>query len=159
MTPDRTTIKAAITNLVTSLRTNLVADPPTDSKPFREVQPGDGDAESFVRPFLLVRLIAAEPVGMVDDDKVLEVSMKFRIVTDVIASDPHDAILDKVGAVDDYLDSLIDTGVLDGAEGFDHRRWSFEYPLAAAGARLAAAEASQTFIVKVERQQNREPAS
>ena len=158
MPPDRTTIKAAITNLVTMLRTHLVADPPTDSKPFREVQPANAEVESFVRPLLAVRLIKAEPIGMVNDEKVMEVTSKFRIVADVIASDPHDAILDKVGAVDDYLDSLIDTGVLEGAEGFDHRSWRFEYPRAAAGARLVSAEASQLFIVKVERQQNREPA-
>lgn len=144
---------------MTLLRTNLTADPPTDSKPFREVQAANAEVESFVRPFLAVYLIKAEPIGMVNDDKVIEVTSKFRIVADVIASDPHDAILDKVGAVDDYLDSLIDTGVLEGAEGFDHRSWSFEYPRAAAGARLATAEASHMFIVKVQRQQNREPAS
>ncbi len=86
---------------------------------------------------------------------MIEVAMSLRIVTDVSAEDPHAAILDKIGAVEDYLDGLIDTGVLEGAEGFDDRVWKFEYPKSTSGARVAMASAEQTFIVKVERQQNR----
>ncbi len=159
MTPDRTTIKAAIDELVTKLRTNLVADPPTAAKPLRQVDVADARIAGWARPFLTVRLSTVEPVGTIDDDKVFEVNGSIRVVTDVIEADPHAAILDKVGAVEDYLDSLIDTGVIDGAGGFDERRWTFRYPCAAAGARLASAEASFTFVVTVERQKNREPAA
>ena len=80
-----------------------------------------------------------------------------RVVTDVVVADPLSAVLDKVTAIEDYLDDIIDTGVIEGAEGFDDRVWSFEYP--SAGARMAVATATQTFIVKVERGNNRVPAT
>ena len=157
-TPDRTTIKAAIEELTTKLRANLVADPPTAAKPFRRVEVATGGIEEYPHPFLTLMLARTRTVGVIEDDKLLEVSMTLRMVTDVAASDPHEAILDKIGAIEDYLDSILDTGVIEGAEGFDDREWTFDYPRATAGVRVASAAAVQTFVVKVERQHNREPA-
>ena len=82
--------------------------------------------------------------------------MALRLVTDVSSVDPHDTVLDQVGALEDYLDSIIDTGVIEGAEGFDDRVWNIDYSRSSAGVRLTVAEALQTFVVKVERGQNRE---
>ena len=158
-TADRTTIKAAIDELVNKLRTNLAANPPTVTKPFRRVEVGDAGTAEYPRPFLTVRLVRARPIGMVDDDKVLEIAAGLRMVTDVSASDPHGAILDKIGALDDYLDTLRDSGVIAGAEGFDDRTWTFDYPRTTSGSRVAAAEATQTFVVKVQRAYNRVPAA
>jgi len=158
-TPDRTTIKAAILELTDKLRTNLVADPPTATKPFRRIEVGEAGVDSYPRPFLSLRLSKVGPIATTDNDKAFEVAMLLTVVTDASAADPHSEILDKVGAVEDYLDSIIDTGVIEGAEGFDDRVWTFDYPRATAGARVAAATASQTSVVKVEREYNREPAS
>lgn len=158
-TPDRTTIRAAIEELTDKLRTNLVAEPPTASKPFRRVEVGPAGFEEYARPFLTLHLNRTRPVSVTQNDKLIEATMTLRLVTDVSASDPHAAILDKLGALDDYLDSLIDTGVLEGAEGFDDRTWTLEYPRTTAGVRVATASATQTFVVKVEREQNRVPAS
>ncbi len=157
-TADRTTIKAAIEELTTKLRTNLVADPPTATKPFRRVEIADTGVEEYPRPFLTLLLSRTRPVGVVDNDRLAEVTMTLRVVTDVAASDPHAAMLDTIGTVEDYFDSILDTGVIEGAEGFDDRAWTFEYPHATAGTRVASATATQTFVVKVERGQNREPA-
>ena len=157
-TADRTTIKAAIEELTTKLRTNLVADPPTATKPFRRVEIADTGVEEYPRPFLTLLLTRTRPVGVADNDRLVEVTMTLRVVTDVAASDPHAAMLDTIGAVEDYFDSILDAGVIEGAEGFDDRAWTFEYPRATAGARVASATATQTFVVKVERGQNREPA-
>ena len=157
-TADRTIIKAAIEELTTKLRTNLVADPPTATKPFRRVEIADTGVEEYPRPFLTLLLSRTRPVGVVDNDRLVEVTMTLRVVTDVAASDPHAAMLDTIGAVEDYFDSILDAGVIEGAEGFDDRAWTFEYPRATAGARVASATATQTFVVKVERGQNREPA-
>lgn len=158
-TPDRTTIKAAIDALATMLRTNLVAQPPTGTKPFRQVAVGRAGLEEHPRAFLAVRLTHTQPVGVTEDDKIIKATVSMVIVTDVSGADPHGAILDKIGAVDDYLDSIADTGVIDGAEGFDDREWVFDYPKTTAGARVATATATLTFLAKVERQQNRVPAS
>jgi len=158
-TADRTTIKAAIDELVNKLRTNLAAIPPTATKPFVRVEVGDLGTEEYPRPFLTVHLARARPIGVVDDDKVMEISMARRIATDVSTSDPHGAILDKVGALDDYLDTLRDSGVIAGAEGFDDRVWTFDYPKGTAGSRVATAEATQTFVVKVQRTFNRVTAA
>ncbi len=158
-TPDRTTIKAAIEDLTGKLRSNLVADPPTMAKPFRHVAVSDANAAQFPRPFLTLLLTRTHPIGVTDGDKLIEVTMTLRVVTDVTATDPHEAILDKIGAVEDYFDSVLDAGVIEGAEGFDDREWVFSYPRATSGSRMASTEATQTFVVKVERQQNREPAS
>ncbi len=158
-TADRTTIKAAIDELVNKLRTNLTAIPPTSAKPFRRVEVGDTGTQEYPRPFLTVRLVRTRPIGMVDGDKVMEVSTALRLVTDVSASDPHGAMLDKIGALDDYLDSVRTNGVIAGAEGFDDRVWTFDYPKATAGSRVATAEATQTFVVKVQRTFNRVPAA
>ncbi len=157
-TSDRTTIKAAIDALVTTLRTNLVADPPTDAMPFRRVEVAASGVDEYPRPFLTLLLSRTRPIGVTDNDKLVEVTMTLRLVTDVSASDPHAAMLDKIGAVDDHLDSLIDTGILEGAEGFDDREWTLTYPRSTAGVRVASATAAQSFVVKVERQQNRIPA-
>ncbi len=158
-TPDRTTIKAAIEELTTKLRTNLVADPLTSAKPFRRVEVGGAGVEEYPRPFLTLLLARARPIGISENDKLTEVTMTLRLVTDVAAADPHTAMLDKIGALEDYLDSVVDTGVIGGAEGFDDRVWTFDYPRTTAGARVAAASATQTFVVKVERERNREPAA
>jgi len=158
-TADRTTIKAAIDELVNKLRTNLASIPPTATKPFRRVEVGDAGTQEYPRPFLTVRLVRTRPIGMVDDDKVMEVTTALRMMTDVSASDPHGAMLDKIGALDDYLDSIRNSGVIAGAEGFDDRVWTFDYPRTTSGSRVASAEATQTFVVKVQRTFNRLPAS
>ena len=158
-TPDRTTIKAAVQELTSKLRDGLVADPPTAAKPFRRVAVGVGGTEDYPRPFLTLHLVRARPIGVMADDKLMEVTVRFGMVTDVLASEPFDALLDKVGAVDDYLDSIVDTGVIDGAEGFDDRSWTFDESRATAGARVATASATQSFVVAVERSWNRIPAS
>lgn len=158
-TPGRTTIKAAVDEFVDKLRTNLTADPPTTTKPFWRVSVGQGGESDFARPFLSFRLTSAKAVGVIDGDKIMECSATLKVVTDVIADDPFGAMLDKIGALEDYLDSIVDTGVIDGADGFDRRVWTFDQPRATSGARLASASATQTFVVKVQRNQNRVPAA
>lgn len=157
-TADRTTVKAAIVELTTKLRTNLIADPPTASKPFRRVEISSGGGDEYARPFLTLQLARIRPIAVADNDRLLAVAMSLRMVTDVSASDPHAAILDAIGAVEDYFDGIVDSGVIDGAEGFDDREWIIDYPTATAGARMAVATARETFIVKIERGNNREPA-
>lgn len=157
-TPGRTTIEAVLDELVLKLRTNLAATPPTATKPFRRVEVGVTGFEEYPRPFLAVVPVRARAVGVVQNDKLIEVGMTFRAVVDVTDADTHGVLLRSIGAVEDYLDAIVDTGVLDGAEGFDDRVWTFEFPKNSAGARVAAAVATQAFIVKVQRGQNRVPA-
>lgn len=158
-TPDRTAVKKVIQELVIALRTNLVADPLTATKPFRRVDEGPPTPSQLPRPFLSVWLTKSEPTALTEGDKILRVTAKLKLVTDVLDDDPHDTILDKIGAVDDYFDSLITgaTGVTDGADGFEDRTWTFDYPAGSTGGRMAAAECELTFIVKVERGFNRVP--
>lgn len=158
-TSDRTTIKAAAAELIAKLRANLVADPPTATAPFRSVAAGQVGPGAFARPFLAVALQRARPLTVVDNDRLFEVSLAFTVFVDVTDADPHPALLDAIGATEDYLDSIIDSGVIEGAEGFDDRTWTFAYPKTTSGTRLISASATGTFIVKVERQQNREPAA
>ena len=96
-TADRTTIKAAVDEFVSKLRTNLVADPPTSAKPFRFAEVGATGVEEYPRPFLSVLIASARPLGVVNDDKIMEVTATIRLVVDVTQADPHDAILDAVG--------------------------------------------------------------
>lgn len=157
-TADRTTIRAAVDELVNKLRTNLAASPPTVTKPFWSVAVGEARAESLPRPSLTIQLEKARVVGVSDDDRVFEITVLMHILTDVSATDPHAAMLDRIGAVEDYLDSLRDVGVVAGAEGLEDRTWEFTYPRATAGARTIAADAAQTFVVKVQRAFNRAAA-
>ena len=158
-TPDRTTIKTAIEELTSKLRANLVADPPTATKPFRRVAVGGRGFEEYPRPFLTLLLTRTKPVGTAQDAKLIQVAMTLHIVTDTAEADPHGPLLDTVGALDDYFDSIRDPGVVEGAEGFDDREWAFDSPKSTAGSRAAAATAIQSFVVKVEREHNRAPAS
>lgn len=153
--PDRTTVKATIAELIGRLRANLVGETPT--APLRRVE--IGSSGEYPRPFLTVGLARTRPISATDDDKLVEVTVTLRLATDVTEVDPHGSLLDKVAAVDDYLDSVRDTGVIEGAEGFDDRVWTFDYPRTTAGARMAWATATQSFVAKVEREQNREPSS
>lgn len=157
-TSDRTTIKAAVEELVTRLRTNLVADPLTASKPFRRVEAGVGDSEHYARPFLTVRAVRARVASAVDDDKVIELTIELRIVADIVGVDPLTAVYDQMGAIEDYLDSIREGGVIDGAAGFDDRVWALETSKASSGARVSTATAQQTLMVKVQRGFNRTPA-
>jgi hypothetical protein len=157
MPADRTTLRATVDELLELLRDGLIADPPTATKPFRHVIVGSADGSERARPFLTVSLVRARAIATTDGDKLIEASATIRAVTDVRESDAHGPLLDCVAAVDDFLDSLIDTGVIDGAEGFDDRVWSFDQPQPTAGPQLALATASWTFVVKVARGQNRVP--
>ncbi len=158
-TADRTTVKAAIDTFVSLLETNLVANPPTKTKPFRSIVVGDSGAEAFPRPFLAIQLSRARVIGAMDNDKLIEVNMTLRSYVDAIQADAHAAMLDAVGAVDDYLDSLIDTGILEGATGFDDRDWTFENAKTSSGSRVVSVTGKQTFVVTVQRLQNRVPAA
>lgn len=158
-TPDRTTIRAAFEALTNQLRTNLVADPPTETKPFLSVQAGPTAPTAFTRPFLAAFLTRTRPIGATQGDKIVSVTTTLRIVADVLDDDPHTVLLDKIGAVDDFLDGVADTAIIEGTEGFDDRTWTFDFPSVTTGARMATASAEQSFVVKVERQQNRIPAS
>ena len=84
--------------------------------------------------------------------------MTLLLVTDVSGANSHAALLDKIGAVDDYFDGIVDAGVIEGVEGFDGRAWALEFPRRPAGSRVASATAVDTFVVKVEREHNRVPA-
>ena len=158
VTPDRTTIKAAFQCLVELLRDNLTAEPPTAGKPFRRVEEGPAGVIEYPRPFLSVWLTKVEPLGTIDNDKVLQVEVALRALTDVAGDDPQAALLDALAALEDHLDSILDTGVLEGAEGFDDCAWTFEYPAATSGVRVGVARGSLSFVVKVEREHNRVPA-
>lgn len=158
-TSDRTTVKAALQALMSDLRSNLKADPPTSSRPFRRIEEGEADFGEYVRPFMTVSVLATEPAGTTEGDKVVRVSLGMRLVTDVVSDNPHDAILNAVGAVEDYFDDLLtdEDGIIEGAEGFDDRSWTLGYPPGSSGARAAEASCRQSFMVKVERGYNRNP--
>lgn len=154
MSDTRNTIKAAMDRLRSRFESKLVADPPTSSKPFRKVIEGDADSAAFARPFVTIRASKAQPVGVTEDDKLIEVTIKSRIVTDVMDGTPNDAMFDQAAAVDDYFDSIIEDGLLEGVDGLDHRTWVFGYPEVKAGARVASAECTQSFVVRVAREAN-----
>ena len=159
-TTDRTTLKAVMQGLMSALRTNLQADPPTAAKPFRRIEEGQGTSSEYVRPFMTVRLVKTEPVSTTEGDKILQATLAMRLVTDVVSDDPHDAILDAVGAIEDYFDSLFTggNGIVEGADGFDDRTWTLTYPAGSTGVQTAEAACEQTFVVKVERDHNRVPS-
>ncbi len=157
-TPDRTTIAAALEALTNRLRDELVAEPPTDTSPFRRVEAGSFGADAFARPFLSLALTHTRTISAVDHDKAIEVGVMLRSVVDVSESDPHTTLLGIIGAVDDFFDGAGDTMVIEGAAGFDDRGWKIDYPRASAGSRVAVASAEMTFVVTVERSFNRVPA-
>jgi len=158
-TPDRTTIRAALDAYVLALRNNLTVEPPTASKPFRRIAVGEAKLSEHPRPYLMVWLSKTRVVSAVSDDKLIELTLNLKAVTDATQNDSHGALLDAIGALDDYLDSLRDTGIIEGAEGFDLRSWMFEFPAQQAGARTCSASATDVVVVKVEREHNRLPAS
>lgn len=159
MTADRTTIKATVDELLIQLRANLVADPPTAAKPFRRIAVGDFGVGEFPRPFLSLELVRARAIGVADGDKLMEISITLQIVCDILAADAHGELLDRTSAVDDCFDNLFGSGLLEGADGFDDRVWTFAHPTTSSGARLSTATAAQTCIIRVERSQNRIPAA
>ncbi|MFQ5489441.1 MAG: hypothetical protein ACE5GE_01860 [Phycisphaerae bacterium] len=156
-TQDRTTIKTAMKSLMAGLRAGLVADPPTLAKPFRKIEEGEAGPNEYVRPFMTVRLTKTEPLNTTEGDKIVQATLAMRLVTDVVSDDPHDAILDAVGAVEDYFDNLqiTEQAVVEGADGLDDRQWTLTYPVGSSGTRIAQAGCEQTFVVKVQRAQNR----
>ena len=158
-TTDRTTIKATVSELVDKLRANLVAEPPTSVAPFRSICVGAAEGTEYTRPFLSLALKRVRPISVSDNDRLFEATLTMSLFVDATESDVHPEMLDAIGALEDYLDSIIDTGVIEGAEGFDDRVWTFDYPKSTSGARLALVSATQTFVVKVERDNNREPAA
>lgn len=159
MSLDHTTLRETIDELLMKLRAELVADPPTSAAPFRRIAVGETSVTEYPRPFLAVELVRARSIGTTDGDKLTEVTASLRIVTDVLAADAHGELLDRVAAVDDFFDGLLEEGLIDGASGFDDRVWTFAEPKLTAGARVATATATETFVVRVERGQNRLPSA
>ncbi len=158
-TSDRTTVKATVQALLAEMRAGLVADPPDGEAPFRGIEEGFARYDEYVRPFMTVRILETTAVTAVEGDKIVRVTFDMRLVTDVLSDDPHDAILDAVGAVEDFFDGLL-TGedeIIEGADGFDDRSWSFKYPSGSTGPLAAEASCRQTCLVKVERGYNRVP--
>lgn len=151
---ERTTIKETTARLVAVLRENLTAEPPTAARPFRRVVVGDAAAHDHPRPFLAVRLIRVRPLSAIDGDRVVEAAFELRLVTDVTAAEPHDTLLDRVAAVENVLDSLVDEGLIDGAAGLDDRAWNHEFPRTGSGSRVAAAAAVLTVVAAIEREAN-----
>ena len=158
-TADRTTIRAALAALTTGLQDDLVADPPTPSAPFRSVAYGTADGTERARPFLMIALQRTRPLSSVDGDRLIEVTLSLSLYVDIIEADPHATLLDAISAVEDYFDATLDAGIIEGADGFDDRTWTFGFPKTSTGARLATATSTGTFVVKVEREQNRVPAA
>jgi len=160
MADDRTTIKAAVQELVSQLRDGLTASPPTAGKPFRAVRAGFDGPEAAARPFLAVRLSKATPSAALEGDKVFDCTAVLRLVTDIAAADAHDELLDKAAAVEDFFDGLLaaEASVVEGADGFDDRSWTYSYPSGTVGGGTAAAECTMTCRVRVERGANREPS-
>ncbi|MCO6437852.1 MAG: hypothetical protein J5J06_12240 [Phycisphaerae bacterium] len=158
-TPDRTTIKAAVDALAAGLRSGLIADPPTAAKPFRRVEVGLSGVQEYPRPFLTLTLTRVRPIGSVDGDRLMRVSLSLRVVSDVNNGGVHDALLDRIAAVDDHLDGLVQAGLIEGADGLDDREWQLDYPKTTAAARVASATSTMSFVVRVERFFNRAGAS
>ena len=158
-TNDRTTIKATTDALMSRLRIKLKANPPTATKPFRRIEEGSARFDEYVRPFMTVGIKKTQPLSEIEGDKIVRVTLTMRLVTDVISDDPHDAILGAVGAVDDFFDELFtdEEKIIEGADGFDDRVWTFGYPAGSSGSQVAEAKCEQGFIVKVERGYNRIP--
>lgn len=155
---DRSTLRLVMDEVLSLLRANLVADPPTGARPFRRVEAGAVAAESGPRPLLGVTLVKARAAAALDDDKVWEATTQLAVVVDLTAADAHGGMLDAVAAVEDGLDALREVGVVAGADGLDDRAWSFEVPAPRAGPRTGVAKATQTFVARVGRGANRAPA-
>lgn len=153
-TTARTTIKQTLAGLLGDMDAHLVADPPLSSRPLRSVIGGKPGDTAFPRPFVSVYLLQAEIAGAADDDKMISVTMGMRLCADADGADPHDSLLEIIGRIDNYFDSLRDDGLLNGAAGFDDRSWKFDYPRITAGARVVAAIATQTFAVRVRREES-----
>lgn len=158
-TADRTTIAETVDALIAKLRGNLVGDPPTTDRPFRSAVAGRADVTAHPRPFVSVAVTTFRPIATVDGDRLFEVTLETSVIVDVVDAEPHGTVLDLIAVVENYMDSIVDSGVTDGATGFDGREWKLEYPHATAGVRSASATSKQTVIVRVERSFNREPAS
>ena len=155
-TPDRTTVKTAMQQLMSALRSALKADPPTAGQPFRRIEEGEARFDEYVRPFMTVSIVRIEPISTTEDDKVLQVALAMRLVADVISDDPHQAILDAIADVDDYFDDLrtAQSEIVEGADGFEDRIWTLGYPAGSSGAQAAEASCRQSFVVKVKRGTN-----
>jgi hypothetical protein len=156
-TLDRTTIKSAIDELVNKLR--RIWRPILRRRASRFARSSrHGRSRALSAAFLTVRAVRARAASVVDDDKVVEVTVELRIVADIVGVDPLTAVYDQMGAVEDYLDSIRDTGIIDGSAGFDERTWALETVKLTSGARVSTVTAQQTLIVKVQRGFNRAAA-
>jgi len=151
--PDRTTLRAAITALSEEIQAGIISDPPTAGKPFRRLIQGEVKGDEFARPFLAIRLERAKPLASSEGDRLFESSVGLSIAADV-AGDAHDGILALVAAVEDLFDALQGSGLIEGADGFDDRAWSFRYAPTTSGARRVLAEATMGLVVRVARELN-----
>jgi len=155
---DRTTIRATVDALITRLASGVVGDPPTPDKPFTRIVAGKVEPTSCARPFAAVAITGHRPVATIDGDRLFTVTLELSVVADIVDAQPQRPVLDLVAAVEDYMDSIVDTGVIEGASGFDDRDWAVLYPRERAGARVVSAVSKQSFVVRVERTFNRAAA-
>ncbi|MCG3130899.1 MAG: hypothetical protein FLDDKLPJ_01673 [Phycisphaerae bacterium] len=152
--PDRTTLAAVLEAVREALADALVANPPTESKPFRRLIPGQTDEATGPRPLLGVALMRTRTPAAVDDDRIVEATLQVIVVADAIAADPHEPLVTLMGRVEDVLDAWRDGGLIEGADGFDRRRWDLSRGRQHAGVRAATAECEVTCVIRVAREEN-----
>jgi len=153
----RTTIRDTLAALITRMQSDLIGDPPTPAAPFRRVLVGEVSPGVVPRPFVALAARGAEPIGTIDGDKLMALSLELLVVVDVVGDTTHATIFDAVGAIDDFFDGMLNDGFVEGADGFDDRTWTVSYPRSQAGGRVATARAVQRAILRVGRMNNRVP--
>lgn len=144
--------------LVSRMESELIGEPPAPDAPLRRVLVGEASPGVVPRPFVAVVARGAEPIGTIDGDKLVALSVELAVVVDVVGDTANSTLFDAVGAIDDFFDGMLDDGLVDGVDGFDDRAWTLSYPKAKAGGRVATARAVQRAIVRVGRLNNRVPA-
>ena len=150
----QTTIKAVLDKIESRYRTKLVADPPTATKPFWTVIEGIATGIEATRPFLAIHATEVRPTDRMDGDQHFRLTFVTQLFTDIDDASQIADLHNKMSEVDDFWDDERATGLLNGAEGFDERRWQIIHPKETQPTRLGRAELTNTCIVNVKRGTN-----
>ena len=150
----QTTIKAVLDKIEARYRTQLVADPPTNNKPFWTVIEGIATGIETTRPFLAVHAADVRPTDRMDGDQHIRLTFVTQLFTDIDDASMIADLHNKMSEVDDFWDDERAAGFLSGAEGFDERQWKIIHPKETQPTRMGRAELTNTCIVNVGRGSN-----
>jgi hypothetical protein len=117
--------------------------------PVRAVVEGEGPIDGYPIPYVLLRITEVEATSRTDNDKIRQVKVRVRVVSE--ASTVNGAVselLSKTAQIDDKIEAFTKPT---GTAGFENNKWGMAYDWSTQAGNRVMADSELTFSVRMAR--------